>query len=887
MKDLFFWKFWSASERRLTVTIFILAGLALVFLAWKSLDPLSNSIQWNVLSELSETSAVLDLLRLESWQYGVSVPTQLIAEQFVASVMEPDQSAIYIFIVLALSGLSFLLGAITTLPRFWYLAAMLAFIALLAGVRLEMLYAFGTGSRALFLLTLMLYTGISYYFHAFRPDVGIALRIGAMLLISFTLALLVAFTSPLPSVAFTFVSYSMPLWLLLSMVFMVMISTELMAAMVWVSTAGGSNGRKGLPNFLVISLLYLAYLLLFYLKNTKQIDWNLTLIHPGYLLILAAITGIWGFNRRAQATQGVLAFRPLGFWLYMGLLLIAFSFVGLLFGMANDPVLEALEDLSVQGPLAMSLVFLLYILLNFHALFRQGLAVYKVLYKPMRFGLTQTRLFGFVGVVILFSMQRLLPFHQSIAGYFNGLGDLYSYNQEYTLAEQYYQLALQEEFQNHKSNYGLASLALKQGDKNAAAYYFRQALLKKPSPQAYVGLSTVLISENLFFDALYSLQEGVAVFPENGEILNNLGMLYAKTNVADSAYYFLEKAQSKTSKPEIPASNLLYILGKNGEANLLDSLKSSGPSYASLAYQANWLALQNLRQRFERQSFLPSAIPADSLLSAEGFAYLVNYAQNQAKYDTMPLHTYPKLGLLNPLLAQDLHFAALYPDFYSGQKLRALETLRSWSEEDGEATPLYKKVYGHWLLQLGLYEQAIEELSVIEGPEGALGVAIGQGLLGNPVVAGILLDELQQKQPQAALTPLKEALVEGNIRIQSRTDSLLKVAIKQPSAHHFDRALQSNPFEEEVVAQAASWFRQQKQTKKAYQIVIDALKFNTYAPKIWAQYAFLSLDHGLLAQAEEAEAKVRQFAEPTVYQPFAVRYQAQRALIEKQRAEFY
>ncbi|WP_025765227.1 hypothetical protein [Dyadobacter tibetensis] len=885
MKDIFFWKFWSSSERRLTVSVLALIALALLFLIWKSLDPLGNTIAWNVLSEVSETPALVDLLQLRQWQYGVSIPTQLVAEQFVASVMEPDQQGIYLFITLAITGFSLILGALTTLPRFWYLASMMIIILLIASTRLEMLYAFGAANKTFFLITLVLYGGLSYYLHAFRTDAGIAMRVGAMLLASIVLASIVGLSSPLSFVAFTFVSYSMPLWIICSVLFMLMISTELIAAMVWVSTAG-SKGGKGLLNFLLITLLYLLYLLLFYLKNTRQIDWNLTLIHPGYLLTAASLLGIWGFRLRAAATEGVLAFRSLGFWLYSGLMIITLAFVALAFDSANDPVLEALEDIAVQGQLAMGLVFLLYILLNFYGLFRQGLAVHKVLYKPMRFSLTKARLFGIVGLVILISMQRLLPFHQSIAGYFNGLGDLHSYTQEFPLAEQYYQKALQEEFQNHKSNYGLASLALKQGDRNASAYYFRQALLKNPSPQAYIGLSTVLIYENLFFDALYSLKEGVSRFPQSGELLNNLGMLYAKTNVADSAYYFLEKSLTTAKKEEVPASNLLYLLGKYGEAAMLDSLQATQKEYPYLSWQANWFALQNLRQRFTPHSFKASAIPSDSLLSAASFAYLINYAQNQARHDSMPIKIYPRLAFHNPVLAQDLSFAALYPQFYQGSKLQALETLRAWSAEEGEKQQLYKKVYGHWLLQLGLYAPALEQLSYVEGLEGSLGLAIVQALQGNEVVASMMLDNLNKENPQASLDPLRQTLLQQNLRIKSPADSLLKVAQKAPSALHFDHALRANPFDENAVTQAASWYRSKGQVSKAYQIVIDALRFNAYAPGIWEQYALLSLDQGLLAQAREAEEKVRQYAEPAVYQAFAARYQSERALIEKQRASF-
>lgn len=886
MNDLLFWKVWSPSERRVAVGTFLVLALGLAFLAWQCIDPLGNVVRWNVVSELSETTAVVDVLQLGQWQYGISTPTHLVTESFMSSVMEINASTVYLFWIGALIGLSLVLAALTTMSRFWYLAGTILFILFLAFARLETLRVFGAENRLLFLTATILYGGVSYYFHAFRPDLGITMRIAGIAGVSIVLAALVAFGSASPVPALTAAAYSFPLWLVATMLFLLVSATEIMAGLVWLSTSGqAGRGRSGLVQFIVISVLYLLLLLLIYLQNTRRIDWNVTLINPFYLALASGILGIWGFRRRADSTQGVLPFRSTGFWLYMGLFVVAASFGGLMAGTANDPVLETLEDTIVGGQLAMGLLFLFYVLINFYEVFQQKLAVYKVLYKPLRFGLTQTRLFGFAGVVVLFSMQKLLPVNQAIAGYFNGLGDLHATTEEFTLAEQYYKLALQQEFQNHKSNYALASIALKQGDRNAAAYYFRQALLKNPSPQAYAGLSGILTQESLFFDAVYSLQEGLRRFPANGELLNNLGMLYSKTNVADSAYYYLDLAKAHAARPEIPATNLLAILAKSTDSGLLDSLATSSDKRDYLSWEANWLAVQNMRQQFQKEDFDKKAVPNDSLLSVSSLAYLLNYATNQAAFDSLPATLLPKLAVKNPLLSQDLSLAALYAQFYSGNKLKALETLSAWAAEEGEKSDLYHKILGHWLLQLGLYDKAIEVLSVVEGVEGTIGMAVANALSDKKEVAAVLLDKIRDKEQSAALEQLKQTLFSG-ARPKSVTDSLAAIVSRSPSAQNIQNAVRANPFDARIVSAASEFYRGKKQVKQGYQLVLDALRYNEYAPELWEQYALLSLDQGLLGQASEGEEKVKQYALPAGYQRFLTRYQPMRALIEKQRAEF-
>lgn len=884
MKELFFWRAWPLPERRMAHSVIGILCLALLLFVAKIIDPLGNAIPWDVLSELSEIPVVVDALKLDGWQFGVTVPSYLSMEQFVAAPMETDLAMLRFFGILALIGLSVLLASLTALPRFWYLGGMVTFIVLLAACRPETLNLFGEGSRAFFLVLVLGYGGLSYYFHAFRPDYDIRIRIFGFLGLTASLVLLVAFASPLTEPLLTAAAFSYPLWMLLAVVFLLMTATEIMAGLVWLSTSGRA-GKPSLKNFWIISSFYLLTLLLLFLKNTQRLDLNLMFIGPVGLGLVAGILGIWGFRRRVESMPDVMSYRGVGFWLYLGLFIVALAFGGLAAATANDPVLEVLEDMVVNGQLAMSVLFLFYIMANFYPLLRQGLAVHKVLYKPLRFGLTQTRLLGFAGVVALIAMQELLPIYQGVAGYFNGLGDLYTKTQEYALAEQYYRMALQQEFQNHKSNYALASLALRQDDKTAAAYYFKQATLKNPSAQAYVGLSNVLTQENLFFDAVHSLQEGIRYLPESSELLNNLGILYARTSVADSAYYYLDLANRTDRKSAVPATNLLAIWAKSADLSLLDSLSQTVEQRDYPSWRANWLTVQNLRQNFGKSSFLSKAIREDSLLNVSGLAYLVNYSLNQARHDSLSARLIPKLSDKNPFLADDLILAALYPEFYSGDRARAITAMQALVEGGGENAELYRKIFAHWLMQLGLYDQALENFGQVKGAEGLIGQILANTFLNQEAVAGVLIERLPELGASAAMDPLRRTLASG-FKPGVLGDSLLQVAQATPSPHAYLKAVRANPFNGRIVSTAAAYFLQQKQPERAYQLVVDALRFNQASSLLWEQYALLSVEQGLLAQSDEGAERVRELASDTDYQSFLNRYQSRRALVEKQRQEF-
>ncbi|RYF54068.1 MAG: hypothetical protein EOO39_39880, partial [Cytophagaceae bacterium] len=385
--------------------------------------------------------------------------------------------------------------------------------------------------------------------------------------------------------------------------------------------------------------------------NTKSIDWDVLAISPFVLYLISVTLGVWGF-RRLIGQQEAFSFRDAGAYLYLGIALLTTLTIGYAFATANDPLVEMFEDVIVYTHLAMGVAFVAYILINFWPIFQQNLPVYRILYKPKRLELSLFRVVGVFGVVVLVASGGAIAFRQSIAGYFNGLGDLYTATNEPRSANAFYQLALEQEFQNHKSNYAMASLALSQNNQTAAAFFFQQALLKQPNPQDYAGLSQTYLQTNLFFEAVKALQRGIRAFPKSGELQNNLGFLYARTNVADSAYYYLKSATSQADRDEVPESNLLAFYARNPQVIAADStVLSEKKNLAYESYQANALALKLVAPTDTMQPQRPDWLTAASAgegLSIGRFANLYNYALVSQQPDTV-LVSRLRTELTNPL----------------------------------------------------------------------------------------------------------------------------------------------------------------------------------------------------------------------------------------------
>ncbi|GAB3771361.1 hypothetical protein GCM10028818_10070 [Spirosoma horti] len=722
MSSLFFWKDWGRSYRLTYLFSFIVFIFSIVALAVSWAKGLTNVVHWDVLSELNEVPITFHRFSDGLLDYAVDGKAYAVSEQFVPSGMQVRPGVATVFMVGICLSFVLLMSAITRFSRVRYLISMAVLILGLAFFRWEMLEIPGLGSNYLFLLLTFIFGSVSYYFHAFRPDRTIISRLGVFALLTALIAGILGAFSPVKFPALVIVSYGMPVLLVFSIEFIFFIATEIIAGLVWLTSAGRSDataaasGQRrvlGMNNFLFISFLYLINLVLIWLKNTKSIDWDVLAISPFVLYLISVTLGLWGFRRLIEQ-QEAFSFRDAGAYLYLGTALLTTLTMGYAFATANDPLVEMFEDVIVYTHLAMGVAFVAYILINFWPIFQQNLPVYRILYKPKRLELSLFRVVGVFGVVVLVASGGAIAFRQSIAGYYNGLGDLYTAANEPRSANAFYQLALEQEFQNHKSNYAMASLALSQNNQTAAAFFFQQALLKQPNPQDYVGLSQTYLQTNLFFEAVKALQRGIRAFPKSGELRNNLGFLYARTSVADSAYYYLKSATTQADRDEVPEANLLAFYARNPQVIAADStILSDKKDLAYESYQANAFALQLISPTANNQPLKPAWLSSELAkqgLSVGRFASLYNYTLAEQNPDSSVTGKLQRLAEdpVNQDFTDDLLLARAVGEYKRHNQSVAFSLLSQLAENDQRNGAAYRSITGLWMLEQGLYHQAAE-----------------------------------------------------------------------------------------------------------------------------------------------------------------------------------
>ncbi len=768
MSSLFFWKEWSRSYRLLYLgsLVLVLISLVLFLMAWAR--GIGNVVSWNILSELNDLPVTLHTFTDGLLDFSVPGTAYAVSEQFVTSAMRVEPGMAAALLVGICITFVLLLSALTRFDRTRYLVGMGMLILGLAFFRFEMLEVPGLGSNGLFLVLAIIFGSVSYYFHAFRSEIRISVRLAVFGgLVAMVVAVLAAL-SPVAHPAMVIVSYGMPVLLAYSVGFIFFIAAEIVAGLVWLTTAsrasitGGTSAGSplGLRNFLFISALYFVNLILIWLKNTKAVDWDVLIISPFILFLVSVIIGFWGFRRLVQQ-QNVVSFRDGGSFLYVGFALLSTLTITYAFVTANDPIIEVFEDLIVYSHLAMGIVFVAYVLINFLPIFKDGRAVHRILYIPKRLELGIFRVIGLFLVVVLVSVGGSIVVRQTLAGYNNGLGDLYVANGELASAQAFYGQALEQEFQNHKSNYALASLAMQRNDQPLAAYFFRQATLKQPQPHDYAGLSQTYLQTDLFFEAIKTLQQGLRAFPKSGELQNNLGYLYARTSIADSAYYYLKAATNNASHGEVPMTNLLSLYARNPNVLTADSSLAQNTTETTYTpYQANALALQLTAPAYfsAREPVRPAALAgldSSSALNVGNFAGLYNFAlasQHPNLTDTTLTETLRQLANnpANQDFTDDLLLARAIAEYHRHNHPTAFGLLSQVVEGNPQKAIQYRTITGLLLMEQGLYRTAADQFSENSDTTSIYYRALTLTKTGNPAMAQSLWETAAKTDPNIA-----------------------------------------------------------------------------------------------------------------------------------------
>ena len=702
MQSLFFWKSWPKDYRWIWYAVSSFFLVALAFLWFGYFQGADGVIHWEKFQEQKIIETTVHEFRLGPFNLNVPGESYVILEYFNGSHIVPNTAASYVFLSVIVFCAVILLSVITTLPRFWYFIGMALFILFLVSLRLEVLSIAGFTNRIPIIVILILYVTPSFYFNQFHTSASIGYRLAVFSLITLGIALSIFLFAGVeyPFYHLTLTSYTTGL--VISVLFIIMVAHEILASFVYVASQGTS---KSLRHLSLISVIYMTNVIIMCMHELEVIDWNFMYLNPYLLLSISAILGVWGFRKRESMYGNIFPFDPYGAYFFLALGAICFATIAQLLGNANDPALKLIRDAIVFSHTGYGIIFLTYVFSNFVLMLARNLPVYKVLYNPTRMPYFTYRLAGLIAMLgfVFYSNWRTYVFHGA-AGFYNTAGDLHTLLNNKAYAESFYEQARTQAFQNHRSNYALATLKASRYNFKDAHDNYEYANAKKPTPYSLTNAGNIYLWENNSFQAIRSYQDADQKLPRSGPIKNNLGFGFTKIHDVDSALLYLNDARSYSISKTSAEANFLGLAALEFLPVKTDSLLEYFDAHPAVI--SNAIALSTL----QREKFTTPIDPLKAkYLDLYTATLLNNHIIKQATtLDTTFIHEAYRIAddSLNADYSEALKSSIAFAFYYRGNVAKALEVLAELAYISQQYQGKFNYIMGLWALEQGNPELA-------------------------------------------------------------------------------------------------------------------------------------------------------------------------------------
>ncbi len=707
MQNIIFWRNWSPGQRALYFLIFILLILLGVTIIALELAGFDSLIGWDTFARTETLNIPVSDIKIGPFNFLIEAPAQIFWQFFSGGETFIPIWSYYSF--LGITALCFitLTTVITYLERFWYFVGASLLIAALVSLNLELLFLFNTESKEALILALLLYVPATYIFNRVKSTIPFFRRWVFFLLVTVAFGLIIYQFSEVKNPFLYLATSSFYLMMILSVIFTLMVAHEIIIAIIGLLTKNAEgNSSSALRHFLIFCFVYLAILLMAYLKESNIITWELIYINLSILLLISAFLGIWGFSEREPQYSYLMSFKPAGAYFYASMMLASLGTLAHLMLTGNDPGKEVFRDFIVVGHLAFGIVFLLYVLANFIGPLGKNLPVHKILFKPTSMPYFTFRLVGlitFLGFIL--PAGTSVSVFQTRSAYYNGLGDMYLYGNQPLFALRYYKDGASYGFNNHKSNYSLGKFYANEGAHARAIPYFQRAIRKWPTPQSYVDLANAYVETSRMFDAVFTLKEGMEIFPENYELLNNLGLTFNEVNIIDSAYLFMDRAHELKSDQTTSSSNITGLLIKNEISVDADSVINRYVNPDDPISRNNAFVMKNL----QHEGWEIEGSQYDSALSFLKSSVIFNETLNYLyKEDSLPseeLHRYTRYPF-NSRYRENLELSEslnLKKDHQVNRAFRLINAMGNRSDDKD-----YFDIGGKWALDENAPDVAVQ-----------------------------------------------------------------------------------------------------------------------------------------------------------------------------------
>ncbi|MDW3196073.1 MAG: hypothetical protein R8G66_27120 [Cytophagales bacterium] len=700
-------------------------------------------LSWDLTSSAQIDDFVADTFQKGLFNFELKGVRYTLEENFEGSEVIKSPIGNWTFL-LSWLGIAYLLACFTYLKQFWFLVSNGLLILFLWTLDFGVLELFGlpANSKVLLGLSILLCVGPGYAFHTFFKETRFLLRLVAFIGLFLVLGLL------LNSQAEFAIEYlkanSVAGFSVVTFFFVAFVAEEIIFLILYAVTQARGKGNE--RHFILVSIIYLGFVTLYFLKKAGIYANTLAFLNPYFLLPVSVAVSLWTLKFKQEFLEENLSISLDIRHFLIGFGLTGFGFLSTSFIDGNDAAYESFHYLITYAHLGLGALFFLYIIMNFIDALIGGHAVYRIVYRERNFPYATAKLVGFIAIAAFFFLANKEPMRLIQGARYNYLGDYERLLNNDALADRYYEQGGVYAYNNHYSNYQLGLAAMLLGNTEGAVYRFDRATQRYPTPQAYVNAS-VNVKESSLPKAISYLRTSELDFGTKGEVNNNLANLLVTNGRIDEANQLLTAAPSTGDWNMATEVNRWRLLASANSPNPESDFESY--SSANLPVKANMIGYQLANGLMRSLTFdttdLQSSANLHHFVLLNNASYLGNIHIDPAYYQTAISATY------NGELQENLKFADLFNRYLtgdiSGAYMRAREMEFSIS---AFRKAELQNLIGMLLLEQGFLDLAFtyfEQAAASGSSSGAFNAAIALTEMGNWTLAKAQWEQLIADDP--------------------------------------------------------------------------------------------------------------------------------------------
>jgi Tfp pilus assembly protein PilF len=697
MPTRWFWKNWSPIDQRLFWLLTSVGIGSLTLVCYTYFQNPSLAFVWEQFQQIELIEIPLHNFTVGLSSVVLPADNLLLFETFSGSALQPLNWIFYVLLAGVTVGLLIFITFISTLKRYAFLAGIGFSILILVNLHLEALVLFGLTNKLTTGIVVMVYAGTAYFFQSIRTHYSFHTRLSCFIAITFLIGVVVFFFSGVEQPFLHIAANSLLTGMAMSVVFILMVSHEIIAVFVSIVT-NSRNPTRSAFHFFIVSAIYFTNLVITYLIREKYIYWDIFTVNSFFLLAISALLGLWGVRNRESLYADAVENPIHVIFLYLGFLLTSFSTICFALGTDSTTLIASFDDIILFSHLGYGIIFIAYVTSNFGPMLLANVQVYKILYKPTTMPFFTFRIASIMATFAFLSYSSPLTtyFGRAYAAHYNAFGDLLFTQGDATTAEAYYRKSIASRNQNHHAHYALATLYSTQLEPTKELKEYDNIIKNTPTEISYLNISDIYSLNGNYAATQEVLTEGLKFFKTSGILSNAQALTYYQIGLLDSSLYYFQKARKNSLTKATAETNLFATSVKLKLQFPADSLLKIINS-RDVGVQSNALALANAQQL---PLNIPVQLPKDTLLTVKYATLLCNQLTNKAnKIDTAQLAPIVTLAkkIGNENFKEYLLVAVAQSYYKHEMTKKALEINRELAYSTGQGK--YFNLLGIWFLE--------------------------------------------------------------------------------------------------------------------------------------------------------------------------------------------